>query len=116
MFKNLNKYEVWEVLSVRDSFIGEFGEIAFNTFIKHNKIYSDELLNEYDIVINEYTVIYKVIVGKLSEMGVFDNKLIFMQYVSMYKHPEILISFFEKTNHNEIIWNVIKPKIKLNKI
>lgn len=112
MFKKLDKYEVWEVLSIRDSFIGEFGEIAFNTFIQRNKIYSDELLNEYAIVVNEYTVIYKAIVDKLSEMGVLGNKLIFMQYISMYKHPEILISFFERTNYDEIVWNVIEPKIK----
>ena len=102
---NLSTTAIWEVLSNGGDILSTLTDVPDEFYDKIHQ-YSNELMDKYTKLENEYHFIFKI----LSRSDDFEFRAGFAERAKRYKYPAILFRMYDDRDYSEIIWKIIRPE------
>jgi len=102
---NLSTTAVWEVLSNGGDILSTLTDVPDEFYDKIHQ-YSNELMDKYTKIENEYHFIFKI----LSRSDDFEFRPSFAELAKKHKYPAILFKMYDDKDYSGLIWKIIKPE------
>ena len=102
---NLSTTAIWEVLSGGGDVLSTLTDVPDEFYDKIHQ-YSNELMDKYTKLENEYHFIFKI----LSRSDDFEFRAGFAERAKRYKYPAILFRMYDDKDYSGLIWKIIRPE------
>lgn len=104
---NLSTTAIWEVLSNGGDVLSTLTDVPDEFYDKIHQ-YSNELMDKYISLENEYHFIFKIL-GRSDD---FEFRASFAERAKRYKYPAILFKMYDDKDYSGLIWKIIKPEFE----
>jgi len=104
---NLSTTAIWEVLSNGGDILSTLTDVPDEFYDKIHQ-YSNELMDKYISLENEYHFIFKIL-GRSDD---FEFRAGFAERAKRYKYPAILFKMYDDKDYSGLIWKIIKPEFE----
>lgn len=104
---NLSTTAIWEVLSNGGDVLSTLTDVP-DEFYDKIRQYSNELMDKYISLENEYHFIFKIL-GRSDD---FEFRAGFAERAKRYKYPAILFKMYDDKDYSGLIWKIIKPEFE----
>ncbi len=104
---NLSTTSIWEVLSNGGDILSTLTDVPDEFYDKIHQ-YSNELMDKYISLENEYHFIFKIL-GRSDD---FEFRASFAERAKRYKYPAILFKMYDDKDYSGLIWKIIKPEFE----
>ena len=104
---NLSTTAIWEVLSSGGDVLSNLTDIPDEFYDKIHQ-YSNELMDKYTKIENEYHFIFKI----LSKSDDFEIRARFAELAKKHKYPAILFRMYDEKDYSDVIWKIIRPEFR----
>lgn len=104
---NLSTTAIWEVLSNGGDVLSTLTDVPDEFYDKIHQ-YSNELMDKYISLENEYHFIFKIL-GRSDD---FEFRAGFAERAKRYKYPAILFKMYDDKDYSGLIWKIIKPEFE----
>ena len=104
---HLSTTAIWEVLSNGGDILSTLTDVPDEFYDKIHQ-YSNELMDKYTKIENEYHFIFKI----LSRSDDFEFRASFAELAKKHKHPAILFKMYDDKDYSGLIWKIIKPEFE----
>lgn len=101
----LSTTAIWEVLSNGGDILSTLTDVPDEFYDKIHQ-YSNELMDKYTKIENEYHFIFKI----LSRSDDFEFRASFAELAKKHKYPAILFKMYDDKDYSGLIWKIIKPE------
>lgn len=102
---NLSTTSIWEVLSNGGDVLSTLTDVPDEFYDKIHQ-YSNELMDKYISLENEYHFIFKIL-GRSDD---FEFRASFAERAKRYKYPAILFKMYDDKDYSGLIWKLIRPE------
>ena len=104
---NLSTTAIWEVLSNGGDILSTLTDVPDEFYDKIHQ-YSNELMDKYISLENEYHFIFKIL-GRSDD---FEFRAGFAERAKRYRYPAILFKMYDDKDYSGLIWKIIKPEFE----
>ena len=104
---NLSTTAIWEVLSNGGDVLSTLTDVPDEFYDKIHQ-YSNELMDKYISLENEYHFIFKIL-GRSDD---FEFRAGFAERAKRYRYPAILFKMYDDKDYSGLIWKIIKPEFE----
>jgi T4 RnlA family RNA ligase len=101
----LSTTAIWEVLSNGGDILSTLTDVPDEFYDKIHQ-YSNELMDKYISLENEYHFIFKIL-GRSDD---FEFRAGFAERAKRYKYPAILFKMYDDKDYSGLIWKLIRPE------